>query len=170
MQTGCIRKDLRTCVVTMTHQRQIKFRAFSQQTKMMYEPTQIHFKDGVAKVVVWSQFACIECEEQSQSFSYDPVMQFTGLHDKHGKEVYESDIFRVEEDNPEDMIYYLVIVWVQEWCMFCTLTANEYHAYQTEGIKALDEPMFWTYTLEDTNDRRFFLCGNIHSNPELLKP
>jgi uncharacterized phage protein (TIGR01671 family) len=100
------------------------------------------------------------------------ALQFTGLHDKNGKEIYEGDIFRVEEDGAEDetdKIYFLVIVWVSEWAMFATLrVSDEYPAYLNEGVKALDEPMFWTYTLEDTSDRRFFLCGNIFQNPELL--
>lgn len=101
-------------------------------------------------------------------------LQYTGLKDKNGKEIYEGDIFRVEEDGAEDgtdQIYYLVVVWVTEWAMFCTLrVSDEYFNYLHGGVKALDEPMFWTYTLEDTNDRRFYLCGNIHQNPELLKP
>lgn len=100
-------------------------------------------------------------------------MQYTGLKDKQGNEIYEGDIFRVEEDGVEDgddRIYYLVVVWVAEWVMFCTLRiADEYFDYQHGGVKALDEPMFWTYTLEDTNDRRFYLCGNIYEHPELLK-
>jgi hypothetical protein len=52
--------------------------------------------------------------------------------------------------------------------MFATLTTHEYQDYQSQGIEALDEPMFWTYTLEDTDSRKFFLCGNLHQNPELL--
>ncbi|MGC3945312.1 MAG: YopX family protein [Chryseolinea sp.] len=100
------------------------------------------------------------------------LMQYTGRKDKNGTEIYEGDIFRVEEDILDlvdsDHIYYLVIVWVQEWCMFATLRVDEYPAYLNKGIEALDEPSFWTYTLEDTADRRFFLCGNIYQNPELL--
>ena len=95
------------------------------------------------------------------------LMQYTGLKDKNKKDIYNGDIFRVEED---EMMFYLVIVWIQEWCMFCTLRIDdEYPAYQMQGIEALDEPMFWTYTLEDTDSRKFFLCGNIYQNPDLLK-
>lgn len=96
-------------------------------------------------------------------------MQYTGLKDKNGKEIYEGDIFRIEEDE-EDLIFYVVVVWVQEWCMFATLRVDdEYQAYLNGGVKALDEPMFWTYTLEDTNSRKHYLCGNIYEHPELIK-
>lgn len=96
------------------------------------------------------------------------LMQFTGLKDKNGKEIYEGDIFRVEEDSNDD-IFYITICWIQEWTMFTTLHAQEYKDYLEQGVNVLDESLFWTYTLKDTDDRRYFLCGNIHSNPELLK-
>lgn len=97
------------------------------------------------------------------------VMQFTGLYDKNGKEIYEGDVFRLEEAADHgDIRFYLVITWVKEWCMFATLRTDEYAAYLKSGVEALDEPMFWTYTLEDTNNSKYFLCGNIHQNPELL--
>lgn len=100
-----------------------------------------------------------------------PVMQFTGLKDKNGKDIYEGDIFRIEEDTDTvDITIYVVIVWVKEWAMFCTLRVeDEYTAYLSGGVKELDEPMFWSYTLEDTNSRKHFLCGDIYNNPDLLK-
>ena len=91
--------------------------------------------------------------------------QYTGLQDKDKKEVYEDDIFRIEDD---DSIFYVVIIWVQEWCMFASLLVSEYNSYKAIGLQALDEPMFWTYTLEDTDSRKHFLCGNIHQNKDLL--
>jgi len=103
--------------------------------------------------------------------TFDSVGQFTGLHDKNGKEIYEGDIFRIEEDgniDVEDSILYVVVVWVKEWCMFATLLDYEYHDYVENGVKAIDEQMFWSYTLEDTNSQKHFLCGNIYETPELL--
>jgi uncharacterized phage protein (TIGR01671 family) len=93
------------------------------------------------------------------------LIQFTGLKDKEGTEIYSGDIFRIEED---DSIFYVVITWINEWCMFASLLISEYHEYVSSGIEALDEPMFWTYTLEDTDSKKHYLCGNIYKNPELL--
>ena len=135
--------------------REIKFRAFFKRNGRDDGMWVYYGINGKPKPI---GSAKLEIEDQ----------QYTGFKDKHQNEIYEGDIFRVEEDL-EDRIYYLVIVWVKEWGMFCTLRVDdEYFDYMNDGIKALDEPMFWTYTLEDTNDRRFFLCGNIHQNPELV--
>lgn len=69
------------------------------------------------------------------------VMRSTGLHDKNGTPIFEGDIFRVEEQ-ADDRMYYLVIHWIKEWCMFRCLTVGEYTDYLATGISTLDEPMF----------------------------
>lgn len=117
-------------------------------------------------------FTHIERSDANDFAQYDvdpqTIGQYTGRKDKNGDEIYEGDIFRVEEDQ-ENLIYYLIVVWVNEWSMFCVLRCDdEYQEYLRNGIESLDEPMFWTYTLEDTSDRKFFLCGNIHQNPDLV--
>lgn len=139
--------------------RDIKFRAYNTESKEM---------------IFWHQMGDDHWDLWNEFRICDTMMQYTGLKDKNGREIYEGDIFRIEENGTEvddvDRVFYVVIVWVQEWCMFCSLLVDgEYSAYLSNGIEGLDEPMFWTYTLEDTDSRKHFLCGNIYENQNLLK-
>lgn len=150
--------------------REFKFRAWSKEHKA--------FIAGFNMVNFHSYFNAglepsIYRYNTTWKLSEIELMQYTGFKDKNGKEIYENDIFRIEENGTEidevDRIFYVVVIWIKEWGMFGTLHSREYSQYLIEGIKALDEPMFWTYTLEDTDSRKHFLCGNIYQNPDLLK-
>lgn len=161
--------------------REIKFRAWDKLTKKMSDAFvllgeftlmgAVHAWQNEEAVFAGLKWDMTDKHDSLIRLDDLEVMQFTGLKDKNGKEIYEGDIFRIEEDGDEpNRIFYVVIVWVQEWCMFCSLLVDgEYSAYVNNGIEGLDEPMFWTYTLEDTNSRKHFLCGNIYEHPHLLK-
>lgn len=78
-------------------------------------------------------------------------MQFTGLHDKNGKEIYEGDIVRMRlvvgiDENEEDVIEETVdqVEYTDEFCFYplCDFFMNE----------------------GDTIE----VIGNIYENPELL--
>ena len=72
------------------------------------------------------------------------LLQFIGLLDKNGKEIYEGDIIQIGDNN-----HTKVVKWVL-----------------MEGY-AGDYIWCWGY---DEDFRDCFIIGNIHENPELLTP
>ena len=91
------------------------------------------------------------------------LMQYTGLHDKNGREIYESDILRVERnDDPND--FYIAPV---SWC------GGDYPAFDIL-------PKYWPHWVNyDTNalsaiyagwsEEVMTVIGNIHEDPDLLE-
>ena len=110
--------------------RALKFRAWNGET--MISPDYIT-RDGIAH---W--------KENSIPTSSDKIMQFTGLHDKNGKEIYEGDIVQRG-----------VIVFER----------GKFQGCYFDGNGNLEE------TWEDDlyQERKIEVLGNIYENPELLK-
>jgi uncharacterized phage protein (TIGR01671 family) len=125
--------------------REIKFRAWDQLNKKVYPVTQIvmigfgkldgvQIDDGGFR---WLNGTDIE------------LMQYTGLKDKNGKEIYEGDIvINYGEWNQE---YRTVVTYSEGY--FTPLVNVE------EGHNAIDS--YWSNSYE--------VIGNIYENPELLK-
>ena len=83
---------------------------------------------------------------------YDNVMQFTGIRDKNGKEVYEGDLLSDMKEFP--MI--LPVIYDEENAMFCCDISYKNDGSSIDGIKACFSD-------------GFTVVGNIFENPELLK-
>ena len=70
-----------------------------------------------------------------------PVMQFTGLHDKNGKEIYEGDIVGWSDGASFEVIF--------RGGTFCYQVSEcEFHIFDEKKIEVI---------------------GNIYENPELIK-
>lgn len=95
--------------------------------------------------------SCIEanCQENLLDLDFNPewyeVMQFTGLHDKNGKEIYEGDICRVDHLDKRYKPSNEQISWdkTEGWSVGCGST-TEVH---------------WSHEV----------IGDIYQNPELLE-
>ena len=115
------------------HGREIKFRAWDKKEKMMFHNPE--FK-GVGHTL--NDIFNIKAFEW---------MQFTGLLDKFGKEIYEDDIV-VRPHGGNDG----VVTWFRGgyW-----------------GVVVEDD--YWNYMFDTNSPEKHEVIGNIYENPELLK-
>lgn len=81
-----------------------------------------------------------------------PLMQFTGLKDKNGVEIYENDVIEVFDTGRYQ------VVWNQEAACFETKLLNKV---------GLESFMFENF-FDGFNPDRVMVIGNIHQHPELL--
>lgn len=111
--------------------REIKFRSFDNENKSMNYDIDLN----IAK------------------YNGDTVMQFTGLLDKNGKEIYEGDIILIElpermpMDDKMEVVFYNGCFVLKGW----VLMSADHHHFQSMM-------------------RYISVIGTIHENPELIKP
>ena len=112
-------------------------------------------------MVTWEELLDEEDESLAACFAMEfinasPLMQFTGLHDKNGKEIYEGDIVRLygwwNASGPAGFDSDIQpVIWDEEVCGF-----SPYAIYDCDcGVY---------HAPEETE-----VIGNIHENPELLE-
>ncbi len=81
-------------------------------------------------------------------------LEFTGLKDKDGKEIYEGDIVRVNDENRYGKIKTLVycVAFINSSCV-CILFDSKYPEVYPKSLK---------------NQPNIEIIGNVFENPELL--
>jgi uncharacterized phage protein (TIGR01671 family) len=119
--------------------REIKFRAWNKEAEVM------HNWDEIGKVLHAKYFDDWIAEGGIE------LMQYTGLKDKNGKEIYEGDVIRGED--PLDYflkdITQVVVEWLECGAWYPFACDHDYEPYpKPEHCEVI---------------------GNIYENPELLK-
>lgn len=124
--------------------REIKFRCWDKYNKEMLDVEDLHWDDCTREF-------SIRTTMYSDYFDIEDMilMQYTGLKDKNGKEIYEGDIVKIKS-NPLDMIGYIIY--------------DEYDlAFELRDDENESQECLWY------QEQELEVIGNIYDNPELLK-
>lgn len=127
--------------------REIKFRAWDKNKNKMYQVRGINFDNED----LWLKIN--ETQIMGANLFEVELMQYTGLKDKNGKEIYKGDILQFYND--VDYIIkpgYAKVVFKDG--AFCC----KHFRYGTEYLANMD-----------MSDMDITVVGNIYENPELLK-
>lgn len=134
-----------------------KFRAWNKNTKKMYKIGQITLEKGT-----WN-YEPDNREYIGMSVPYQPsfiLMQYTGLKDKNGKEIYEGDIVKSYFENGLGAENKCLIIYDEYLCAFMgqELRTKQQYLFNEGNPNKKDKQLKYTEVI-----------GNIYENKNLLE-
>ncbi|MCI1941494.1 MAG: YopX family protein [Lactobacillus sp.] len=130
--------------------REIKFRAWDGEK--MVEVAELHLNTKELLVD----------DEEWLSMHHSPLMQFNGLYDKNGREIYEGDVVRVQETMDGGRIVCLEAIATAVW-------NEERGCWGCEGEFSGHLADYALGTMLSLMGNCCEVIGNIYENPELLE-
>ncbi len=125
--------------------REIKFRVWDADNKRMIilDGCKLYSSDNDVKLVMGYDFH--DDMSDDEEITHYTLLQFTGLKDRLGKELYEGDIIEIEGTTAQ------VVFWERP---------PEF------GLKCRNEEEWYDWKLTDDCDR-MVIIGNIYEHPEI---
>jgi len=120
--------------------REVKFRVWSEI--------------GEPKMIEWDQLKSGNLNDLQEIRNQWYVMQFTGLHDKNGVEIYEGDICNIRRLDEKKYIIAEVTITPERGILY-----RSYYSKKSDGD---------FYSSGQWQILSSEVIGNIHQNPELL--
>ena len=125
--------------------REIKFRAWLKEDKKMENVKTMDFTDKTIRCLKKNEFINAYLLRRV-SFDDVELMQYTGVKDKNGKEIYEGDIVVLNNSENDNMC----------------IVRYEHSSYRLEGWSLRED-------LSNVEDRFLEVVGNIYENKNLLE-
>lgn len=138
--------------------REIKFRVLHKPTNTIF----VQLEDSPC----FGKFEGDRAVSIEDVFFYEKqdfeIMQYTGLKDKNGKEIYEGDIDSDDHNNLS------VICYIEKYGAYCAVPLELYlhEDYENEVVY---EYGYDCYFHNCTPEKYLNIIGNIYENPELLE-
>lgn len=129
--------------------REIKFRAWDKINKVMFNPF-----DFFCECKYGEEY--IETENKNKF----ELMQFTGLNDKNGKEIFEGDIVRYTKS--KDFVSEIFIIELTNGFF-----GGKWMTYFKDGKRNWHDCI--SPALKHKEMNKYEVIGNIYENPELLE-
>ena len=144
--------------------KQIKFRLWDSKNNCWYDPTFEAYRGKVEEVMIsprgrLTMRTMTEFVDESMFPNRFELMQYTGLHDKNGLEIYEGDIVHVWDNGVAVVIFDESLGCGQWMCKFKPAFPD---------FEEWSAPLYgW---LDGNVDGSVFeILGNIYENPELME-
>tara|TARA_R110000764_G_scaffold40652_2_gene90841 strand:- start:139 stop:561 length:423 start_codon:yes stop_codon:yes gene_type:complete len=138
--------------------REIKFRAWNPENKSMVE-----FDNEKAANDIYIAKHLLNLIANKHELGENLLMQFTGLQDKNGVDIYEGDVIKTYHFTSRANGKFEYINHIVKW-------SEKFHGWFLLNCESMDENdgsiQFFVH-LRANKD--FEITGNIHCNPQLLE-